>query len=168
MIAAALRVPVRVLARAGHTKGCSQRQGFRAAVMSSSSSGRVVVRTDKAPAPLGGAPYNQAIKANGMVFVSGQIALDPATDKMVEGGVEVQAEQCLKNMAAILTEAGASMGDVVKTTILLAEIEDFAAVNAVYATFFPVDPPARATYACKALPGGARVEIDSIAVVPSE
>lgn len=128
---------------------------------------KVVIRTERAPAPLNGAPYNQAIKANGMVFVSGQIALDPTTGKLIDGNVEAQAEMCLKNMAAILEEAGSSMDSVVKTTVLLADIGDFGAVNAVYSKFFSVEPPARAAFAVKDLPGGALVEIDCIAVSAS-
>lgn len=114
-----------------------------------------------APAAIG--PYSQAIAADGWVFCAGQLGLDPANGALVEGGVAAQAERALRNLEAVLDAAGASMADVVKTTIFLAEITDFAAVNEVYARFFPDPPPARSTFAAGALPRGALVEIEAIA-----
>ena len=126
---------------------------------------RSAVSTDKAPGAVG--PYSQAIKTTGapLLFVSGQVALVPGTKELAAGGVEAQAEQCLKNLGAILEAGGASLGSVVKTTVLLADMGDFAAVNGVYARYFSEDPqPARACFAVKALPLGALVEIEATAV----
>ncbi len=121
------------------------------------------VHTDQAPAAIG--PYSQAVKANGFVFVSGQIPIDPATGEFVSGGVREQAVQVLKNAAAILAEAGTSVEKVVKTTVLLADIADFATVNEVYGSVFNGQVlPARAAFAVKDLPKGALVEIEMIAV----
>lgn len=114
-----------------------------------------------APAAIG--PYSQAIAVDGWVFCAGQLGLDPASGALVEGGVAAQAERALRNLEAVLDAAGASMADVVKTTIFLAEIADFAAVNEVYARFVPDPPPARSTFAAGALPRGALVEIEAIA-----
>ena len=125
---------------------------------------RSIVRTAQAPAAIG--PYSQAVVAGNMVFCSGQIALDPMTGAMVEGGVDAQTHQVLANLGAVLTEAGATWRDVVKTTIFLADMNDFAAVNAIYGEKFPHDPPARATVQAARLPRDARVEIDCIAVLP--
>lgn len=124
---------------------------------------REVVSTSKAPSAIG--PYSQAISAGGMVFCSGQVAIDPASGALVEGGVEEQTEQVLKNLGAVLEEAGASFSSVVKTTIFLADLEDFQVVNAIYATRFPEAPPARATVQVSRLPLDVRVEIDAIALV---
>jgi 2-iminobutanoate/2-iminopropanoate deaminase len=122
---------------------------------------RQAVSTGGAPAAIG--PYSQGIAVDGFVFCSGQIGLDPATGELVAGGVEAQAERALRNLLAVLDAAGASMADVVKTTIFLADIADFAAVNGVYARHMPDPPPARSTFAVGALPKGARVEIEAIA-----
>ncbi|KDD73550.1 endoribonuclease L-PSP [Helicosporidium sp. ATCC 50920] len=127
-----------------------------------SRSERTVVATSNAPTAVGA--YSQAIKANGMVFVSGQVPLDPKTMKVVEGDVSVQAKQSMENIKAILTEAGTSMDRIVKSTILLDDIANFKAVNDVYAQYFPSNPPARAAYAVKALPLGVQVEIECIAL----
>ena len=115
-----------------------------------------------APKPI--APYSPAIDTGSLVFVSGQIGFDPATGEFVAGGVSAQAERVLKNIVAILDAAGLTMADVAKTTIFLADIDDFAAVNEVYARFFGDPKPARSTYAVAALPRGARVEIEAVAV----
>ncbi|GFR53201.1 hypothetical protein Agub_g15950 [Astrephomene gubernaculifera] len=122
-----------------------------------------VISTEHAPAALG--PYSQAIKAGNTVYVSGQIGIVPGTKDFASPNVEGQTEQVLKNLGAILKAAGADYKDVVKTTILLADIADFAKVNAIYATYFTEQPPARATFAVKDLPLGARVEIDAVAVL---
>lgn len=123
---------------------------------------RHAVSTSGAPSAIG--PYSQGIAAGGLVFCSGQIGLDPATGNLVEGGVEAQAERALRNIAAVLDAAGCSFGDVVKTTLFLADIGDFATVNAVYGRFMPDPPPARSTFAVGALPKGALVEVEAIAV----
>jgi 2-iminobutanoate/2-iminopropanoate deaminase len=122
---------------------------------------RQAVSTGGAPAAIG--PYSQGIAIDGFVFCSGQLGLDPATGELVAGGVEAEAERALRNLVAVLDAAGASMADVVKTTIFLADIADFAAVNAVYARHVPEPPPARSTFAVGALPKGGRVEIEAIA-----
>ena len=121
------------------------------------------VRSDAAPAAVG--PYSQAVRAGDFLFVSGQLGIDPATKRMEEGGIEGQAERALSNIAAILEAAGGTMGSVVKTTVLLQSMDDFTALNEVYARFFPKDPPARATYQVSRLPLGALVEIEAIAYV---
>ncbi len=121
---------------------------------------RQAISTTGAPAAIG--PYSQAIAAGDLVFCSGQLGLDPATGELVEG-VEAQAERALRNLAAVLDAAGATWGDVVKTTLFLADMGDFAAVNAIYATFMPDPPPARSTFAVGALPKGGRIEIEAIA-----
>lgn len=123
---------------------------------------REVVFSDLAPAAIG--PYSQAIKANGMVFVSGCIGIDPALKAMVAGGVGEQTRQVLVNMKNILEAAGSSMGKVVKTTILLSDMASFAEVNGIYAEFFPENPPARATFAVAGLPLNALVEIECVAL----
>ncbi len=122
---------------------------------------KTVITTTAAPGAIG--PYSQAIEANGLVFVSGQIPLDPATGAFVPGGVEVQAEQSLKNLKAVLEAAGCSLADVVKTTVFLTNMGDFAAVNEVYARFFTAECPARSAVQVGALPKGALVEIEAIA-----
>ncbi len=128
---------------------------------------RHIVRTPLAPAAIG--PYSQAVSVpvgdKKMVFCSGQIALDPVTGTMSEGDVAEQANIVLENLGQVLAAAGASYANVVKTTIYLADMNDFAVVNAIYAARFPLDPPARATVAAAGLPRGARVEIDAIAIV---
>jgi 2-iminobutanoate/2-iminopropanoate deaminase len=126
---------------------------------------RQAVRTSAAPAAIG--PYSQAIAIDGFVFCSGQVGLDPASGELVDGGIEAQADRALRNIAAVLDAAGLGMADVVKTTLFLADIDDFAAVNEVYGRHFPDPPPARSTFAVAALPRGARVEVEAIARRPS-
>ena len=123
---------------------------------------KTVIATTAAPGAIG--PYSQAIEANGFVFVSGQIPLDPATGAFVPGGVEEQAEQSLRNLKAVLAGAGCTLGDVVKTTVLLRDIADFGAMNEVYASYFTGVCPARSAFQVAALPKGARVEIEAVAV----
>ncbi len=118
--------------------------------------------TKYAPAAIG--PYSQAIEANGMVFVSGQLPIDPATGEFAEGGVKELTTQSLTNMKNILEEAGLTMDNVVKTTVFLADMADFAEMNAAYTTFFSGTAPARSAVAVKTLPKNARVEIECIAV----
>ena len=115
--------------------------------------------SDKAPAAIG--PYSQAVQAGNMLFCSGQIALDPSTGEMVQGDVVVQAERVMENIAAVLTAAGAGFDNVVKTTIFLVEMGDFAAVNEIYGRYFSNHKPARSTVAVKSLPRGALVEIET-------
>jgi 2-iminobutanoate/2-iminopropanoate deaminase len=115
----------------------------------------------RGPKPIG--PYSPAVAAGGLLFVSGQIALDPASGKLIEGDIEAQTEQALKNLVAVLEEARLTTDSVVKTTIYLADLGDFPRVNAVYGRYFTKEPPARATVGVAALPAGARVEIDAIA-----
>lgn len=119
-----------------------------------------IIATPNAPAAVG--PYSQAVELNGTLFVSGQIPVDPATGTMPEG-IEAQTRQCMKNIGAILNEAGLTYNDVVKTCVLLDDIANFGAMNAVYAEFFPEDKPARVCYQVAAIPKGAHVEIDAIA-----
>jgi 2-iminobutanoate/2-iminopropanoate deaminase len=121
---------------------------------------RDAIATTGAPAAIG--PYSQAIAMDCLVFCSGQLGLDPTTGNLVEG-VEAQAERSMQNLTAVLAEAGLTMADVVKTTIFLADMADFAAVNAVYGRFMPDPPPARSTVAVAALPKGGLVEIEAIA-----
>jgi 2-iminobutanoate/2-iminopropanoate deaminase len=123
---------------------------------------REVVLTKDAPQPIG--PYSQGIKAGGFVFASGQIALDPATGKLVEGDIKIQTERVLKNLSAILAAAGSSMERAVRTTVFLKNISDFPAMNEVYGHFFPNAPPSRSTVGVAALPRDALVEIDVIAM----
>jgi 2-iminobutanoate/2-iminopropanoate deaminase len=120
-----------------------------------------VVSTDKAPKAIG--PYSQAIVAGDLVFVSGQIPLDPQTQQMVQGDVRAQTERVMENLSAILGTAGVSLDNVVKASIFLADLNDFAAVNEVYGKRFLNAPPARSTVQVAGLPKGARVEIDVIA-----
>lgn len=121
-----------------------------------------VIATSEAPAAIG--PYNQAIAAEHLVFASGQIALDPATGLLIEGDVQAQTKRVLTNLQAVLNAAGCNMGSVVKTTVFLTSMDDFAAMNEVYAVFFAAKPPARSTIAVAGLPRGAAVEIEAIAV----
>ncbi len=114
-----------------------------------------------APAPIG--PYSQAVRIGKTLYCSGQIGLDPASGNLVEGDVSAQAEQVMKNLGAVLSAADYTYGDVVKTTIFLVDMNDFAAVNAVYGRYFDATKPARSTVAVAGLPRGARVEIDCIA-----
>ena len=124
-----------------------------------------VVRTDEAPAPFQGAPYSQAVRFGDLVFVSGQIAIDPATNRIVGSAIEEQSEQVLANLRSILEEAGSSLERVVKTTVYLADLADFGAMNEVYARHLGESAPARATIQAGALPSGALVEIDAVAHV---
>jgi 2-iminobutanoate/2-iminopropanoate deaminase len=121
---------------------------------------RQAISTSGAPGAIG--PYSQAIAVDGFVFCSGQLGIDPASGELVEG-TEAQTDRALRNLSAVLDAAGLTLADVVKTTIFLADIDDFAAVNAVYAGHMPDPPPARSTFAVLALPKGARVEIELIA-----
>ena len=125
---------------------------------------RDVIVTEGAPKPFGGAPYNQAIRAAGLVFCAGQVGLDPAEGTLVDGGVEAQARRAMDNLSAVLEAAGSSIGRIVKTTIFVADLGDFAAVNAVYGSYFTSDPPARSSVQVAGLPAGALVEIEAIAV----
>jgi 2-iminobutanoate/2-iminopropanoate deaminase len=121
------------------------------------------VRTENAPAPFQGAPYSQGIVAGDMVFVSGQLGIDPAHDQVVEGGIVPQTEQVMRNLAAILAEAGCTIDDVVMTSIYLIDLEDFQAMNEVYSRHLSEPFPARATVQIAALPSGARIEIAVVA-----
>jgi 2-iminobutanoate/2-iminopropanoate deaminase len=125
---------------------------------------RTVIATDGAPRPYAGAPYNQAIRAAGLVFCAGQVGLDPAAGTMVPGGVDAQAQRAMQNLKAVLEAAGSSFDKVVKTTVFVADLADFATVNEVYATFFSDLPPARSTVQVAGLPAGALVEIEAIAL----
>jgi 2-iminobutanoate/2-iminopropanoate deaminase len=121
-----------------------------------------IIRTDRAPAAVG--PYSQAVRAGELLFISGQIGIDPATGNMVEG-LEAQVTQVLKNLKAIVEEAGGSMGSIVKATVLLKSMDDFKTMNGIYAGFFESDPPARAAFEVGALPLGGLVEIEAIAIL---
>jgi 2-iminobutanoate/2-iminopropanoate deaminase len=121
------------------------------------------VATDRGPKAIG--PYSQAVRANGFVFLSGQIALDPRTQQVVEGDVATQTERVLENLKGVVEAAGASLQSVVKTTVFLADMNDFAAMNEVYGRYFPKNPPARSTVEVSKLPRNVRVEIDLIALL---
>jgi 2-iminobutanoate/2-iminopropanoate deaminase len=125
---------------------------------------RRVITSPDAPAPV--AAYSQAIASGNLLFCSGQIAIDPASGQMVEGGIEAETERVLGNLRAVLAAAGATLADVVKTTVYLADFSEFAAMNAVYVRAFPTDPPARATVGVAALPRGAKIELEAIARLP--
>jgi len=122
---------------------------------------KTVITSQKAPKAIG--PYSVAIRIGDLVFTSGQIGLDPGTGVLVPGGVEAETRQALTNLAHVLADAGSGLSRVVKTTVFLRDMADFAAMNAVYAEFFPENPPARSTVAVAALPKGAAVEIEAIA-----
>lgn len=124
-----------------------------------------VIRTEAAPAPFQGAPYSQAIKANGFVFVSGQLPLEPGEKELVAGDIAAQTEQVFANLRAILEAAGTSLENLVKTTVFLQDLGDFAGMNEVYARHVGGTPPARATVEVAKLPSGALVEIEAVAVV---
>ena len=126
---------------------------------------KAVVRTEAAPAPFQGAPYSQAIQANGFVFVSGQVALAPGHDGLVGDTIAEQTEQVFRNLAAILEEAGTGLDRLVKTTVFLQDFDDFAAMNEVYARHVGDRPPARATVEVAKLPSGALVEIEAVALL---
>jgi len=123
---------------------------------------KIIIRTDRAPAPFQGAPYNQAISVGELVFVAGQLGLKPG-DTTVEGDIATQTEQVLQNLAAILAEAGSSMENLVKTSVFLMDLGDFAAMNEVYARYVGDRPPARSTFQVAKLPSGALVEIEAVA-----
>ena len=120
------------------------------------------VSTNRAPKAIG--PYSQAIKANGFVFASGQIGLDPETGQVVEGGIKEQTERVMKNIQAVLEAAGSSFAQVVRTTVYLAAMKDFSEMNEIYGSYFPAPPPARSTVEVSELPRAVRVEIDVIAL----
>ena len=120
-----------------------------------------IIHTNNAPKAIG--PYSQATEINGMLFISGQIPIDPAIGKMIEGGITEQTEQVMKNIGAILKEAGYSFQDVVKSTCLLSDMANFTAMNEVYGKYYSENPPARAAFAVKGLPLGAMIEIETIA-----
>jgi 2-iminobutanoate/2-iminopropanoate deaminase len=121
-----------------------------------------IIHTNEAPKAVG--PYSQAVEANGMLFISGQIPIDPAIGKIIDGGIKEQTEQVLKNIGAILKAAGYSYADVVKSTCLLNDMDNFAAMNEVYGRYYAENPPARAAYGVVRLPLGALIEIETIAV----
>lgn len=123
-----------------------------------------IVQTDAAPAAIG--PYSQAVRSGELVMLSGQIPLDPSTGALVEGSIEEETRKVMENLGAVLAAAGCSFADVLKTTIYLTDLGNFAAVNGVYGGYMGDKPPARATVQVAALPKGARVEIDAIARVP--
>jgi len=127
---------------------------------------RKAISSPGAPAAIG--PYSQAVASGELVFLSGQIPLDPVSGELVSGDIELETRRVLDNLGAVLAAAGAGFGDLVKTTIYLTDLADFAAVNRVYGERFEKDPPARATVQVAALPRGARVEIDGIARVPQK
>lgn len=122
-----------------------------------------IIATDRAPRAIG--PYSQAVRAGNLVFASGQIPIDPATGQFVPGGIAEQTEQVLRNLTAVFAAAGVGMDQVIKTTVFLADMDDFGAMNEVYGRFFAEEPPARATVQAARLPRDARVEIEAIAVV---
>ncbi|MEW5985282.1 MAG: RidA family protein [Chloroflexota bacterium] len=124
---------------------------------------RKIITTDQAPAAIG--PYSQAIRVGKLVYTAGQVALDPATGQLVEGDVAAQTERVLRNLQAVLEAAETSLTRVIKTTVFLQNMDDFAAMNAVYSQFFSEEPPARSTVAVAALPKGALVEIEAVALI---
>lgn len=120
-----------------------------------------IIATKKAPQAIG--PYSQAVETNGVLYISGQVPLVPETMKIVEGGIKEQTEQVMKNIAAILNEAGYTFSDVVKSTCLLSDMANFKAMNEVYGKYYPENPPARAAFAVKELPLGVLIEIETLA-----
>ncbi len=124
---------------------------------------REIIETDKAPLPIG--PYSQAVKAQGFVFVSGQIPVRPETGDVVEGGIEAQTHQVLKNLSAVLQKAGSGLGQVVKTTVFLSNLDHFSAFNGIYEEYFREAKPARATVEVARLPRGVLVEVEAVAEV---
>ncbi len=121
-----------------------------------------IIQTSEAPAAIG--PYSQAVEINGTLYISGQVPVDPTTAKVVDGGITEQTLQVMKNIGAILQAAGYAYADVVKSTCLLSTMDDFKAMNEVYASYYPENPPARAAFAVKGLPLGALIEIETVAV----
>jgi 2-iminobutanoate/2-iminopropanoate deaminase len=126
---------------------------------------RKIIATDKAPKAIG--PYSQAVAANGFLFTSGQIPLDPSTGQLVTGTIEAQAHQVFKNLSAIADQAGAGLADAVKTTVFLSDINDFKAVNAVYDQYFTEPFPARSAFQVAALPMNADIEVEAVFLLPS-
>jgi 2-iminobutanoate/2-iminopropanoate deaminase len=126
---------------------------------------KTVIAVDGAPRPFAGAPYNQAIAANGFVFCAGQVPLDPGSGTLVEGDIAAQTDRVLQSLRAVLEGAGSGLDRVVKTTVFMTDLGEFGAMNEVYATYFTSDPPARSTIQVAGLPAGARVEIEAIAIV---
>jgi 2-iminobutanoate/2-iminopropanoate deaminase len=124
---------------------------------------KTIISTSKAPKAIG--PYSQAVSFGDLVFCSGQVAIDPATGELVGDGVGEQARRCMENLEAVLTAAGTGLDRIIKTTIFLTDMNDFAEVNEAYGAFFSSDPPARATIAVAGLPKGARVEIECLAAL---
>jgi len=124
---------------------------------------REIISTQDAPAAVG--PYSQAVRTGDLVFTAGQVPLVPGAGKLVEGDIEAQTRQVMQNLAAILTAAGSSLDKIIKTTIFLTDMGDFGRVNQVYGSFFAAEPPARSTVQVAALPVGARIEIEAIALV---
>jgi 2-iminobutanoate/2-iminopropanoate deaminase len=124
---------------------------------------REIVVTDRGPKAIG--PYSQAVKANGFVFVSGQVAIDPKTQQIIEGAIVPQTERVMENLKGIVEASGSSLDKVVKTTVFLADMNDFAAMNEIYARYFPANPPARATVQVSRLPKDVRVEIEVVALL---
>jgi 2-iminobutanoate/2-iminopropanoate deaminase len=131
--------------------------------MSCSCCEKRIYTSEKAPKAIG--PYSPAVKANGFVFISGQLGLDPATMNLVDGGVEAETRQALTNLNTLLEAAGTDLSQVTKTTVFLRDIADFARMNSIYGEFFTVNPPARSAFQVGALPKGAAVEIEAIAAV---
>lgn len=125
---------------------------------------RQIISTSNAPAAVG--PYSQAVRVGNFVFTAGQIGLSPETGKIVEGGTEAQTRQVMQNLASVLEAAGTGLANVIKTTIFVTDLGEFAAINQVYGSFFSNQPPARSTVQVAALPLGARVEIEAVAVLP--
>jgi 2-iminobutanoate/2-iminopropanoate deaminase len=124
---------------------------------------RQVVNTEQAPKAIG--PYSQGIRVGDFVFCAGQAGLDPMTGRLIEGGVQAETRRVLQNLSAVLEQAGTSLKNAVKTTVFLTDMDEFKAMNAIYAEFFPSTPPARSTVQVSRLPAGARVEIEVIAVI---
>ncbi len=123
-----------------------------------------IIQTEKAPKAIG--PYSQAVKVGSLIFTAGQIGLDPQSGELIASDIESQTRQALMNLKQILEAAGASLSDVIKTTVFLQDMTEFPRMNSVYAEFFPQNPPARSTVAVAALPKGARVEIEAVAHLP--
>lgn len=123
---------------------------------------KTIISTDAAPKAIG--PYSQAVLKNGILYISGQVPINPSTGKLVEGGIREQTRQSMENIGAILKEAGFQFSDVVKSTCLLSDMANFAAMNEVYGSYYTQDPPARAAFAVKDLPLGALIEIETIAI----
>jgi 2-iminobutanoate/2-iminopropanoate deaminase len=126
---------------------------------------REIVSTTTAPAAVG--PYSQAVRAGNFIYTAGQIPLVPGTGKLIEGDIKAQTQQVMQNLSHVLAAAGSSLGQVVKTTIFLADLGDFAAVNEIYGSFFKSEPPARSTVQVTALPLGARIEVEVVAITES-